>query len=133
VFRIASTNRGPDPTVDEVSAASVVRLTSREHLLDVHQPGGNQFTGTHRGAAAVNEMLGGMMTASAGTFEINVTGSPMANGLLVTVPVHFSGWRAGAVVDQPGVDLLRVEGDRIAEVWLFSSDPSEEDTFWGAA
>ena len=34
---------------------------------------------------------------------------------------------------QDGIDLLRVEGDRIAEVWLFSSDPVEEDAFWGAA
>jgi ketosteroid isomerase-like protein len=30
------------------------------------------------------------------------------------------------------VDLLRVEGDRIAEVWLFSVDTPAEDAFWGA-
>ncbi|MGW0520804.1 nuclear transport factor 2 family protein [Crossiella sp. NPDC003009] len=46
---------------------------------------------------------------------------------------RFPGTRRGAAaVDQDGIDLLRVEGDRIAEVWLFSSDPAQEDAFWGA-
>ena len=98
-----------------------------------HQPGANQFSGTRRGGEAVGEMLGGMMTVSQGTFEISLTGPLMANGSLVAAPIHFSGMRNGATVDQDGVDLLRVEDDRIAEVWLFSSDPVEEDAFWGAA
>jgi uncharacterized protein len=98
-----------------------------------HQPGANQFSGTRRGGAAVGEMLGGMTTVSEGTFEISLTGPLMANGTLVAAPVHFSGKRDGAATDQDGVDLLRVEGDRIAEVWLFSFDPAEEDAFWGAA
>lgn len=98
-----------------------------------HQPGVNQFSGTRRGGEAVGEMLGGMMSFSQGTFEISLTGPLMANGSLVAAPIRFSGMRHGATVDQNGVDLLRVEGDRIAEVWLFSSDPVEEDAFWGAA
>jgi len=28
--------------------------------------------------------------------------------------------------------VLRVEGDKIAEVWLFSADQQAEDAFWGA-
>jgi hypothetical protein len=32
-----------------------------------------------------------------------------------------------------GVDLIRVEGGKIAEVWLFSFDQPAEDVFWGAA
>lgn len=47
-------------------------------------------------------------------------------------PVHFTGKRDGAAMAQDGVDLLRIEGDRIAEVWLFPSDPRSEDAFWGA-
>jgi ketosteroid isomerase-like protein len=97
-----------------------------------HQPGDNQFSGTHRGAAEVNKMIGGMMTVSEGTFELAVTGTPMTNGSLVAVPVRFSGKRTGAAMSQDGVDLLRVDGDRIAEVWLFSADPPAEDAFWGA-
>jgi ketosteroid isomerase-like protein len=98
-----------------------------------HQPGAGQFSGTHRGGEAVGGMLGGMMSVSQGTFEISLTGPLMANGTLVAAPIHFSGRRDGATVDQGGVDLLRVEGDRIAEVWLFSSGPVEEDAFWGLA
>ena len=98
-----------------------------------HQPGSNRFSGTHRGAAAVGDMIGGMMAASQGTFELLVTGAPLTNGPLVTVPVHFAGERTGATMAQDGVDLLRIEGDKIAEAWLFSSDPTSEDAFWGAA
>ncbi|MEQ0558441.1 nuclear transport factor 2 family protein [Amycolatopsis sp. NEAU-NG30] len=97
-----------------------------------HQPGGHQFSGTHRGAASVGKLLGDMMTVSEGTFDLSVTGSPMANGALVAVPVHFSGRRAEAAMSQHGVDLLRIDGGRVAEVWLFSSDPQSEDEFWGA-
>jgi ketosteroid isomerase-like protein len=98
-----------------------------------HQPGGNRFSGTHRGSATVGALIGGMMTASEGTFELALTGPLMANGSLVAAPIRFGGKRDGATLDQDGVDLLRVEGDRITEVWLFSSDPAEEDDFWGAA
>lgn len=98
-----------------------------------HQPGDNQFSGTHHGSAAVGEMIGRMMTVSAGTFELALTGAPMANGTLVAAPVHFSAKRDGATMSQYGIDLLRIEGDRVAEVWLFSSDAPAEDAFWGAA
>ncbi|KOX19629.1 nuclear transport factor 2 family protein [Nocardiopsis sp. NRRL B-16309] len=98
-----------------------------------HQPGDNRFSGTHRGSAAVNEMIGGMMTASEGTFELSVTGEPMANGALVAAPVHFTGRREHARMAMDGTDLLRIEGDRIAEVWLFSADPRAEDAFWGVS
>jgi hypothetical protein len=32
-----------------------------------------------------------------------------------------------------GVDVLRVESDKIAEMWLFSADQDAEDAFWGQA
>ena len=97
-----------------------------------HQPGDNRFSGTHHGSAAVGEMIGGMMTVSEGTFELTLTGAPLVNGTLVAVPVHFTGKREGATMAQDGIDLLRIEGDKIAEAWLFSSDPQSEDAFWGA-
>lgn len=98
-----------------------------------HQPGGNQFSGVHRGGAAVGGLLGAMTAASEGTFELAATGAALVNGTLVAVPVHFSGKREDAEMSQDGLDLLRIEDGRVAEVWLFSSDPASEDTFWGAA
>jgi uncharacterized protein len=96
-----------------------------------HQPGDNRFSGTHHGSGAVGEMIGGMMTVSEGTFELTLTAAPMVNGNVVAAPVHFTGKRNGAAMAQDGIDLLRIEGDKIAEAWLFSSDPQSEDAFWG--
>jgi uncharacterized protein len=97
-----------------------------------HQPGVNRFSGTHRGSAAVREMIGGMMTVSEGTFELALTAEPMINGALGAAPVRFAAKRAGAAMALDGVDLLRVDGGRIAEAWLFSADQQAEDAFWGA-
>lgn len=96
-----------------------------------HQPGANRFSGVHRGSAAVDQLLGGMMTISEGTFELSVTGVPMVNGDQVAIPVHFAGRRTGAEFEQDGVDVLRIDRDRIVEVRLFSSDQDAEDAFWG--
>lgn len=95
------------------------------------QPGANRFSGDHRGIDGVGALLGGMMEASQGTFQLAVTGPAMVNGELVAVPVRFSGNRADASMDMSGVDLLKVRDGKIVEVRLFSSDGQAEDTFWG--
>jgi uncharacterized protein len=98
-----------------------------------HQPGSHRLAGTFRGRAAVNEMIGAQLAATQGTFELAVTGAPMVNGALVAIPVHFSAQNDDSLMAMDGVDVLRVEGDEIAEVWLFSVDQQAEDAFWGAA
>ncbi len=98
-----------------------------------HQPGGNRFSGDHTGVEGVGALLGGMMQASAGTFQLAVTGPAMVNGDLVAVPVRFSGSREGVSMDMPGLDLLTVRGGTIVEVHLFSQDGAAEDAFWGVA
>ena len=97
-----------------------------------HQPGSHQFAGTYRGQAAVNGHLGALMGASQGTFELAVIGDPMINGDLAAMQVEFGAQRDGATMSMRGVDIVRVEGDRIAEVWLYSADQQAEDEFWGA-
>lgn len=96
-----------------------------------HQPGKNRFSGTHRGSDAVNAMIGGMMTVSEGTFELGLTTDPMANGDLVAAPIHFGAKRDGAEMSLDGIDVLRVDGGKITEVWLYSADQKAEDAFWG--
>jgi ketosteroid isomerase-like protein len=96
-----------------------------------HQPGANKFSGDHAGVDGVGALLGGMMEASEGTFQLAVTGPAMVNGELVAVPVRFTGTRAAASMDMAGVDLLTVRDGKIAEVHLFSEDGAAEDTFWG--
>ena len=96
-----------------------------------HQPGQNQFSGTHHGMAAVGPMLGKMMEVSRGTFAITHAEHFMANGDTVAVTLEFAGERDGIELKQPGVDLLRIKGGKIVEVHLFSSDQQQEDAFWG--
>jgi uncharacterized protein len=96
-----------------------------------HQPGKNRFSGTHRGMAAVGPMLGAMMEVSKGTFAITRADHYMANGDWVAITIEFAGEAHGIKLKQPGVDLIRVEGGKIVEVRLFSSDQEQEDAFWG--
>ena len=84
-----------------------------------HQPGHNQFSGTHRGMAAVGQMLGQMMAVSQGTFAITRADHYMANGDWVAITIEFAGQANGMQLKQPGVDLIRIEGGKIVEVWLF--------------
>lgn len=96
-----------------------------------HQPGKNQFSGIHRGMAEVGPMLGKMMEVSKGTFAITHASHYMANGDWVAVTLEFAGEANGITMNQPGVDLIRIEGGKIVEVRLFSSDQAQEDLFWG--
>ena len=119
--------------VDAVSAkdfAAVAGLFAENIVW--HQPGDNAVSGTYSGAAAVGEMLAVQMAATEGTFELQLTGDPMINGALAAIPVHFAAKRSGNEMSMDGFDVLRVEGDKIAEVWLFSVDQQAEDAFWGA-
>lgn len=96
-----------------------------------HQPGKNRFSGTHRGMAAVGPMLGKMMEVSKGTFAITRADHYMANGDWVAITIEFAGEANGIKLQQAGVDLIRIEGGKIVEVKLFSSDQAQEDAFWG--
>ncbi|GKS75811.1 nuclear transport factor 2 family protein [Acidovorax sp. SUPP950] len=108
---------------------ALIRLISPDVIW--HQPGNHQFSGTHRGMAQVGPMLGKMMEISKGTFTITHASHYMANGDWVAVTLEFAGEANGVKLKQPGVDLIRIEHSQIAEVRLFSSDPAQEDLFWG--
>lgn len=96
-----------------------------------HQPGNNQFSGTHQGMAKVGPMLGKMMEVSRGTFAITRAEHYMANGDWVAITIEFAGEHDSVKLKQTGVDLVRIEGGKIVEVRLFSSDQAQEDAFWG--
>lgn len=96
-----------------------------------HQPGNNRFSGVLKGMAAVGSMIGGMMEVSKGTFAITKADHFMANGDWVAIILEFAGEANGIKLRQPGVDLMRIEGGKIVEVHLFSSNQEEEDRLWG--
>ncbi|WP_315106720.1 nuclear transport factor 2 family protein [uncultured Microbacterium sp.] len=96
-----------------------------------HQPGRNQLSGDHVGPDAIVAHLGRFMELSGGTFRLE-TLSVVEAGALVATTVKFSATRDGHPdLDQSGVDIFRVQGDRIAEIWLISEDQETEDAFWG--
>lgn len=98
-----------------------------------HQPGSNQLSGDHVGPAAIVTHLGRFMQLSGGTFALEPE-SVTESGDLVSMTVRFRARRDGQDdLDQHGVDVFRVAGDRIVEVWLISEDQAAEDRFWDAA
>ena len=96
-----------------------------------HQPGNHQFAGTKEGLDSIGKMLGDMMGAAQGSLVINPTGALMANGNLVSFPVHFTGKIEDRTVDMNGVDLFEVVNEKIVQVWLFSENQDAENEFWG--
>ena len=96
-----------------------------------HQPGQHSLSGVHRGKPAIFALLGAFMERSAGTFRIDHVDQLFANGDLVAATISFSASAGTKSMSMAGVDLLRIEAGRIAEVWLFSADQPAEDAFWG--
>ena len=96
-----------------------------------HQPGQHALAGTHNGKDGLFALLGQFMERSGGTFKIDAVGTLMANGDLVATTLHFEASRGDAAMAMSGIDLLRLKGGKIAEVWLFSEDQAAEDRFWG--
>lgn len=116
-------------SVQSGDQAALASLLSPE--LVWHQPGNNRFSGSHKGAQAVGAMIGEMMAVSNGTFAITRANRFMANGPWVTVELEFEGQRDGVRLSQQGIDLLHIQDGKIVEARLFSSDPEQEDAFWG--
>jgi uncharacterized protein len=98
-----------------------------------HQPGRSALSRSYRGKGELFPLLGQFMELSQGTFQIDEVRSIMANGDHVAATIHFRAQRGGGVLSMDGVDLMRVEGGLIREVWLFSADQGAEDQFWDEA
>lgn len=98
-----------------------------------HQPGQGVQSGTYTGKAAVFAHLGNFMQWSNGTFAIDHIEYSTGNGDLVVASIHFKAAKGDRTLAMKGVDLLRVEDDKIKEVWLFSERIEEEDDFWNSA
>lgn len=95
-----------------------------------HQPGNGIQSGTYHGKPAVFALLGNFMKWSYGTFVIEDVEYIADNGDFVSASIHFRANHQGVFLQMNGVDLLRIEGDKIKEVWLFSEKIDDEDNFW---
>jgi uncharacterized protein len=95
-----------------------------------HQPGKGHLSGIYRGKQNLFPHLGKFTELSNNTFRVDNAGTVMANGDLVSTTLHFVAEREGRHLSMDGVDLMRIEGGKIKEVWLFSADQAAEDAFW---
>lgn len=98
-----------------------------------HQPGKGIQSGTYNGKTALFVHLGNFMKWSNGSFAIDHIDYIADNGSLVAASINFKAEKGTTSMSMKGVDLLRIEGELIKEVWLFSERIEEEDTFWSAA
>lgn len=95
-----------------------------------HQPGNSHLSGLHSGKDKLFAHLGKFMELSDNTFRVSKVNSIMANGNMVAATLHFLAERLGRKLSMDGVDVMRIDGGKINEVWLFSGDQAEEDAFW---
>ena len=96
-----------------------------------HQPGNNKFSGVKKGVEAISQMIVGMMELSNGTLKVEKAANFMENENLVVTPIIFSATKGDSSIKMSGIDIFKIEKDKIVEVWLFSDDQIEEDNFWG--
>ena len=98
-----------------------------------HQPGSGVQSGTYQGQGELFTHLGNFMKWSNGTFAIDHIEYITDNGNLVVASIHFKAEKDGEELAMKGVDLFRIENDKIKEVWLFSEEIDQEDLFWNNA
>lgn len=96
-----------------------------------HQPGNHSISGTVVGKEKLGAHLATFAEKTNGTFKV-LTNWVSDNEDLVAANVTFVGTRSdGQELNMNGIDLFRMENGKIQEVWLFSSEQTVEDAFWG--
>jgi uncharacterized protein len=118
---IDSLSKGDMDTVGKLLADDVIW----------HQPGGSHLSGLHSGKQKLFAHLGKFMELSSNTFRVTEVRSVMANQDMVAATLHFTAERPDRrPLSMDGVDIMRISGGKIKEVWLFSGDQAVEDAFW---
>lgn len=97
-----------------------------------HQPGKGIQSGVYNGKIELFTHLGNFMKWSDGTFSIDKIEYIAENDNLVSASIHFNAKKEDKILSMKGIDLLRIENEKIKEVWLFSENIDEEDTFWNS-
>lgn len=97
-----------------------------------HQPGKGIQSGIYHGKESVFAHLGNFMKWSNGTFAIDELEYIADNGDFVSAAIHFKAKHGNKILSMKGIDLVKVEDDKIKEVWLFSEKIEDEDDFWSS-
>lgn len=94
-----------------------------------HMGGEGPLSGIVKGKRALGERLGEFIKRSNGTFRV-ITNWAASNDCFVAASIVSLAEKEGEKLNDPGIDLFRIENGKIQEVWTFAKQQDEEDKFW---
>lgn len=94
-----------------------------------HMGGEGPLSGVVRGKEKLGERLGEFSKRSNGTFRV-ITDWVASNDYFVAASVISLAEKGGEKLNNPGIDLFKIENGKIQEVWTFSQYQTVEDKFW---
>lgn len=94
-----------------------------------HMGGESALSGVIVGKQELGERLGEFAKRSNGTFRIMMNWAA-SNDCFVAASVVSLAEREGERLNNPGIDLFRIENGKIREVWTFAEYQEVEDKFW---
>ena len=96
-----------------------------------HMGGESSLSGIIKGKQVLGERLGEFAKRSNGTFRV-ITNWAASNDCFVVASVVSLAEKEDQKLNDPGIDLFRIENGKIQEVWTFSEQQAVEDKFWDA-
>jgi len=94
-----------------------------------HMGGESSLSGIIKGKQALGERLGEFAERSNGTFRV-MTEWAASNDCFVAASVVSLAEKGNEKLDDPGIDLFKIEDGKIQEVWTFAQYQTVEDKFW---
>ncbi|WP_373436380.1 nuclear transport factor 2 family protein [Metamycoplasma equirhinis] len=94
-----------------------------------HMGGSGPLSGKIVGKQSLGKSLAEFAKRSNGTFKV-VTNWIASNGNFVAASVVSLANKDQAQLNNPGIDLFKIENGKILEVWTFSEFQAQEDEFW---
>ncbi|WLD76516.1 nuclear transport factor 2 family protein [Mogibacterium neglectum] len=94
-----------------------------------HMGGESSLSGIIKGKQALGERLGEFAKRSNGTFRV-MTEWAASNDCFVAASVVSLAEKGNEKLNDPGIDLFKIEDGKIQEVWTFAQYQTVEDKFW---
>ena len=94
-----------------------------------HMGGESSLSGIIKGKQALGERLGEFAKRSNGTFRV-MTEWAANNDCFVAASVVSLAEKGNEKLNDPGIDLFKIEDGKIQEVWTFAEQQEKEDKFW---
>jgi len=94
-----------------------------------HMGGESSLSGIIKGKQALGERLGEFAKRSNGTFRV-MTEWAASNDCFVAASVVSLAEKDNEKLNDPGIDLFKIEDGKIQEVWTFAQYQTVEDKFW---